>query len=116
MLNFILLQAQAAAGAGQQQGSPWSFWIMMIVIFVIFYFFMIRPQQKKQKELQKQRDALTKGDKVITAGGIYGTIKEVKETTFLIEISKEVVIKIDKASVFVAAEDAQQAPATNEQK
>lgn len=116
MLNFILLQTQAAAGAGQQQGSPWSFWIMMIVIFVIFYFFMIRPQQKKQKELQKQRDALTKGDKVITAGGIYGTIKEVKETTFLIEISKEVVIKIDKASVFVAAEDVQQAQATNEQK
>jgi preprotein translocase subunit YajC len=116
MLNFILLQAQAAAGAGQQQGSQWSFWLMMIAIFVIFYFFMIRPQQKKQKELQKQRDALTKGDKVITAGGIYGTIKEVKETTFLIEISKEVVIKIDKASVFVAAEDAQQAQATNEQK
>lgn len=116
MLNFILLQAQAAAGAGQQQGSQWSFWLMMIVIFVIFYFFMIRPQQKKQKELQKQRDALTKGDKVITAGGIYGTIKEVKETTFLIEISKEVVIKIDKASVFVAAEDVQQAQATNEQK
>jgi preprotein translocase subunit YajC len=116
MLNFILLQAQAAAGAGQQQGSQWSFWLMMIAIFVIFYFFMIRPQQKKQKELQKQRAALTKGDKVITAGGIYGTIKEVKETTFLIEISKEVVIKIDKASVFVAAEDAQQAQATNEQK
>jgi preprotein translocase subunit YajC len=116
MLNFILLQAQAAAGAGQQQGSQWSFWLMMIAIFVIFYFFMIRPQQKKQKELQKQRDELTKGDKVITAGGIYGTIKEVKETTFLIEISKEVVIKIDKASVFVAAEDAQQAQATNEQK
>ena len=116
MLNFILLQAQAAAGAGQQQGSPWSFWLMMIAIFVIFYFFMIRPQQKKQKELQKQRDALKKGDKVITAGGIYGTIKDVKDTTFLIEISKDVVIKIDKASVFIAAEDAQQAQVTNEAK
>jgi preprotein translocase subunit YajC len=116
MLNFILLQAQAAAGAGQQQGSQWSFWLMMIAIFVIFYFFMIRPQQKKQKELQKQRDALTKGDKVITAGGIYGTIKEVKETTFLMEISKDVVIKIDKGSVYVAAEDANQAQATNENK
>ena len=115
MLNFIFLQAATAAEGAPQQNS-WSFWVMMIAIFVVFYFFMIRPQQKKQKELQKQRDALTKGDKVITAGGIYGTIKEVKETTFLIEISKEVVIKIDKASVFVAAEDAQQAQATNEQK
>ena len=114
MLNFIFLQAAPAAQGAQQ--SSWSFWVMMIAIFVIFYFFMIRPQQKKQKELQAQRDAIKKGDKVVTAGGIYGTIKEVKETTFLIEISKEVVIKIDKASVFVAAEDAQQAQATNEQK
>jgi preprotein translocase subunit YajC len=77
---------------------------------------MIRPQQKKQKELQKQREALKKGDKVVTAGGIYGTIKEVKETTFLMEISKDVVIKIDKGSVYVAAEDANQAQATNENK
>ena len=108
-VTFLQAAPPAAGGGGMM-------WIMLIAMFAIMYFFMIRPQQKKQKELQKQRDALTKGDKVITAGGIYGTIKEVKETTFLIEISKEVVIKIDKASVFVAAEDAQQAQATNEQK
>ena len=66
MLNFILLQAQGAAAGGQQQSS-WTFWIMMILIFVVFYFFMIRPQTKKQKELQKQRDAMKKGDKVVTA-------------------------------------------------
>ena len=110
MLNLILLQAQAAAGAQQQ--SSWSFWVMMIAIFVIFYFFMIRPQQKKQKELQAQRDAIKKGDKVVTAGGIYGIIKEVNETTFMMEISPNVVIKIDKGSVYVAAEDAQQAQNT----
>ena len=85
----------------------------MIAIFVVFYFFMIRPQQKKQKELQKQRDAIKKGDKVITAGGIYGVIKEVQETTFLIEVSKDVTIKVDKGSVYVSAEDAQQAPKEN---
>jgi preprotein translocase subunit YajC len=77
---------------------------------------MIRPQQKKQKELQAQRDALKKGDKVVTAGGIYGIIKEVNETTFLVEVAKDIVIKIDKGSVYVAAEDAQQAQATNEKK
>ena len=65
MLNLIFLQAEAA----QQQGSQWSFWIMMILIFVVFYFFMIRPQTKKQKELQKQRESMKKGDKVVTAGG-----------------------------------------------
>ena len=108
MLDFIFLQAATAAAEGPAQQSSWSFWVMMILIFVVFYFFMIRPQQKKQKELQKQRDALTKGSKVVTAGGIYGKVKEVQENTFLIEIAKDVVIKVDKGSVYVAAEDAQQ--------
>jgi preprotein translocase subunit YajC len=107
MLNLILLQAGGAA----QQGSQWSFWIMMILIFVVFYFFMIRPQTKKQKELQAQRDALKKGDKVVTAGGIYGEIKEVKENAVFVTIAKDIVIKVDKQSVFVAAEDAQAAAA-----
>ena len=104
MLSTILLQAAQPAGQG---AGGWSFWIMMILIFVVFYFFMIRPQTKKQKELQKQREAMKKGDKVVTAGGIYGIIKEVNETTFLIEISKDVVIKVDKGSVYASAEDAQ---------
>ena len=108
MLNFIFLQAATAANGTAQQGGL-SFWLMMILIFVVFYFFMIRPQQKKQKELQKQRDALTKGNKVITAGGIYGIIKEVQDNAFLIEVAKDVTIKVDKGSVYVAAEDAQQA-------
>ena len=113
MLNFIFMQAATAANGTAQQGGGWSFWLMMIAIFVVMYFFMIRPQQKKQKELQKQREALKKGDKVITAGGIYGVIKEVQETTFLIEVSKDVTIKVDKGSVYVSAEDAQQAPKEN---
>lgn len=108
MLNFILLQDAAA----QQQGAGLSFWIMMILIFVVFYFFMIRPQTKRQKELQKQRDALKKGDKVVTAGGIYGIIKEINETTFIIEIAKDITIKVDKGSVYVSADDAEKA--TNE--
>ena len=106
MLNLIFLQA--AEGAAQQ-GSQWSFWIMMILIFVVFYFFRIRPQTKKQKELQAQRDAMKKGDKVVTAGGIYGEIKEVQETTFIITIAKDVTIKVSKESVFADVADAQQA-------
>jgi len=110
MLDFIFLQAATAADGAAQQGGGWSFWVMMILIFVVFYFFMISPQQKKQKELQKQRDALTKGSKVVTAGGIYGIVKEVQDNAFLLEVAKDVVIKVDKGSVYVAAEDAQQAP------
>ena len=112
MLNLILLQAEGAA----QQGSQWSFWIMMILIFVVFYFFMIRPQTKKQKELQKQREEMKKGDKVVTAGGIYGEIKEVQENAFIITIAKEVTIKVAKESVYADASDAQQAQAKDEKK
>ena len=110
-LNLILLQSEGAA-----QQSQWSFWIMMILIFVVFYFFMIRPQTKKQKELQAQREAMKKGDKVVTAGGIYGEIKEVQDTTFIITIAKDVTIKVSKDSVFADAADAQQAAAKEEKK
>ena len=106
MLNLILLQDATAA---QTQGNSWSFWIMMILIFVVFYFFMIRPQTKKQKELQAQREAMKKGDKVVTAGGIYGEIKEVQENAFIITIAKDVTIKVSKESVFADVADAQQA-------
>ena len=106
MLNLILLQDVAEAA---QQGNQWSFWIMMILIFVVFYFFMIRPQTKKQKELQKQRESMKKGDKVVTAGGIFGEIKEVQENAFIITIAKDVTIKVSKESVYADATDAQQA-------
>lgn len=107
MLLNLFLEVQT-----QQQGSPWSSIGMLVLIFVVFYFFMIRPQTKKQKEIKKQRDAMKPGDKVITAGGIYGKIKEVSETTFLIEVADNVRIKVDKNSVFAAAEDVQQANQT----
>ena len=79
--------------------------IMMVVIIAIFYFFMIRPQQKKQKDIAKAREAMQNGDKVITAGGIHGRIKEVRDNYFLLEVSNGVTIKVDKASVFASATD-----------
>ena len=111
LANILLMMQQGAAGSAPdaQAGSQWSFWIMMILIFVVFYFFMIRPQTKKQKELQKQREEMKKGDKVVTAGGIYGEIKEVKENFFLITVDKDVTIRVDKNSVYASAADAQPA-------
>ena len=103
LFDFILLQADVAA-EGQQ--NSWTFWIMMIAIFVVFYFFMIRPQTKRQKEIQKQREAMKKGDKVVTAGGIYGEIKEVQDNALIITIAKDVTIKVAKESVYVDASDA----------
>ena len=103
MLDLILLQATEGAA---KQGNQWTSWIMMILIFVVFYFFMIRPQTKKQKELQKQRESMKKGDKVVTAGGIYGEIKEVQDNAFIITIAKDVTIKVSKDSVFADVSDA----------
>lgn len=106
LLNSILLQAQTG-GAANPAGTGWESFIMIIVLIAIFYFFMIRPQSKKQKQIKKFREGLSVGDKVITAGGIYGKIKDIKETTFLLEISDNVKIRIDKNSVYPSAEDAQ---------
>ena len=84
--------------------------IIMLLLFVAFiYFFMIRPQQKQQKEIRKFRESLAVGDKVITAGGIYGTIEAIKETYFILEIGDKVKIRIDKGSVYQSPESAQEA-------
>ena len=92
-MNFItLLQAAPAA----QQGGGMSMWIMLARIFVVMWFFMIRPQKKQQKELQNFRDGLKKGDKVVTIGGIYGTVCEVKEGSVLMEVDNNVKICVNK--------------------
>ncbi|MDR1369780.1 MAG: preprotein translocase subunit YajC [Dysgonamonadaceae bacterium] len=104
-LLHILLQAEAPAQGGAMGG--YSSLIMIVLLFVVMYFLMIRPQQKKQKEVQKMRAALRVGDRVITSGGIYGKIKDINDTTFNIEITDNVRIKVDKASVFAAADDNQ---------
>ena len=98
----ILLQSGAPQG-----GISWSMPLMFVLLFVIMYFFMIRPQQKKQKEIQKMRESLKVGDRVVTSGGIYGKIKEIEDTAFIIEIAEGVRVKVDKASIFAATNDPQ---------
>lgn len=101
MINY-LLQAQGAAPAAQPGGSSMSFWIMIILIFAIMWLFMIRPQRKQQKELEKFRSELKKGDKVVTAGGIYGSLAETprpEDRSVLLKIDGEVKIRVDKSSL-----------------
>lgn len=99
-MNYILLQAATA-----NSESGWMQIGMIVLMFVVVYFFMIRPQQKRQKEIKKFRDSIKNGDKVITAGGIYGKVKDVKETTITLEIADNVRISIDKNSVYANAID-----------
>ena len=95
MINLL----QAADAAAAQQPGMGGFWIMMLLMIAVMYFFMWRPESKRRKEMAKFRDGLKKGDKIITAGGIYGTVKEVKETTLLIEVDSNVTLRIDKNMV-----------------
>lgn len=72
---------------------------MFVLIFAVMYFFMIRPQKKQQKAIEEMRKALTKGDKVITAGGIYGTIADIDETSVLVKVDGDVKIRVDKSCI-----------------
>lgn len=96
MMNFL----QAAAAAPEQPGMI-PFWAMMLLMIGVMYFFMWRPESKRRKEMAKFREGLKKGDKIITAGGIYGVVKEVKagEATILIEVDGDVTLRIDKNMV-----------------
>ena len=101
----ILLQDAAAA-----QGNGWGNIIFIVALVAIFYFFMIRPQSKRQKEIKKFRDSLKQGDKVITAGGIHGKIKNVKENTVTLEVADGLNITVEKSSIYATALDASEQP------
>ena len=103
-IQSILLFAQPAAN-GAKGGSGYSMLILLGLMILVFYFFMIRPQQKKQKQVQQFRENLKKGDKVVTIGGIHGKISDVQEGTFTIEIADNVKITIEKAAVAIDGND-----------
>jgi len=93
MFNTILLQAGQGGGGGM--GS-----ILMIAgIVAIFYFFMIRPQQKRNKDQQKFRNELQKGQKVVTIGGLHGKIVEIQEKTVTLEVENQVRLKFEKSAI-----------------
>lgn len=79
--------------------SPLMSFLPLILILVVFYFFMIRPQMKKQKETRKFREGLSNGDKIITTGGIYGKIIEVREQVVILEVEDKMRLKVDKSAL-----------------
>jgi len=104
LLSFFLQPAPSSSSSMGQYSSI----LMIVAMIAIFYFLLIRPQQKKQKEIQQSRNAMKNGDKVITAGGIHGIIKDIKETSMLIEVADGIRIRVEKSSVFASPEDIQQ--------
>ena len=99
-MNTILLSAQSNAGGGGM-----GMLIMMVAIFAIMWLFMIRPQQKRQKEIRKFQNSLQEGTKVITGGGLYGTVKRIDLAANIVEVevARGVVISVDKNYVFADA-------------
>lgn len=90
MLNTVLLQSE---GGGAAQ------FIMLGLIVVVFYFFMIRPQLKKSKQQKKFREALAKGDQVVTIGGVHGKVADIKDTTVIIEVEGGNRLKVEKTAI-----------------
>lgn len=99
-MNTIILAAQASGGSAD--GGGLSMLIMMLAIFAIMWFFMIRPQQKKQKEIRNFQNSLSEGSRVVTSGGVYGTVKriDIEKGRVELEIARGVVVEVDKSSVF----------------
>ncbi len=100
-MNTTILAAQAANGNG-----GFSMLFMIVILFVIMWLFMIRPQQKKQKEIRKFQNALQEGTKVVTAGGLHGTVKRVDlaTNTVEVEVGRGVVVTVDKNYIYASAE------------
>lgn len=98
-MTFTTIMLDAVAAATPQQGSMWSSLLMIVLLFVVMYFFMIRPQRKQQKELDNFRNSLAKGQKVVTAGGIYGVVKEINERDILMEVDGNVTLRVDKSAI-----------------
>lgn len=96
MMNTLLFMAPQQGDAG---GSMISTLIMFALIIAIFYFMIIRPQQKKQKDRQKMLDAIKKGDKVVTIGGLHGTVLGIEDKTVLVQAAENVKLKFDKTAI-----------------
>ncbi|MCQ2202534.1 MAG: preprotein translocase subunit YajC [Bacteroidales bacterium] len=95
------------AAEPQTQGSMIMSFLPFILIIAVFYFFMIRPQQKRQKELNSFRDALKKGDQIVTTGGIYGKVSEVKEDVIVVEVAEGVKMRFDKSAILSSVDKQQ---------
>ena len=108
MANFIYLFLMGQPAAGGGQANPLITFLPLILVFVVFYFFMIRPQMKKQKDMNNYRNSLQKGDKVVTTGGIYGRISEVRDNFVMMEVGGDVKLKVDKSALIRDPSDTEQ--------
>jgi preprotein translocase subunit YajC len=100
LLDFLIPTAQAqAAGGAPAQGGGLSMLIFPVVLIAVMYFMMIRPQMKRQKEHKAMLDKISRGDEIITSGGIAGTVTEIGENFVTVEIAEGVKVRVQKGAV-----------------
>jgi preprotein translocase subunit YajC len=119
LIGLSQLFAQTTAPAGQAPGGGPGGSLMIVgylLLFAAMYFFMIAPQRKKQKEHEKMLKALQSGDEIVTSGGIYGTITNVKEDRFVVRIADNTKIEVGKSFVTTVLKSQAAAAATTEKK
>jgi preprotein translocase subunit YajC len=122
-LVFPLLMAAPQAAGDGAAGGPTSFITSLVpfaAIIAIFYFLIIRPQNKKQKDTQKMLAALKKGDKIVTIGGIHGTIQSVKESSVIVKVDENTKVEFSRSAISgveaVAKEDKTEKPESKNEK
>lgn len=98
-LPFLLGAPASGAKNAAAGGGNFSFFIMMGLVFLVMYLFMIRPQSKKRKELEKKINAMKKGDKVVSIGGIRGEVHSVKEGTVLVRVDGDTKLEFSKSAI-----------------
>jgi preprotein translocase subunit YajC len=108
MCNFVYLFLMAQPAGSSGANNPLVTFLPLILVFVVFYFFMIRPQMRKQKEMTNYRNSLKKGDKVVTTGGIYGRITEVKDNVVMMDVGGDIKLKVDKSALLKDPTDIEQ--------
>ena len=109
LCNSLALFAQDKAAPKPGQSNPMTFLVMMAVIFAIIYFMMIMPQKKKQKETQNMLNNIKKGDRIVTIGGLLGTVGNVKDTTVMVKIADNTVVEFRKSSIATILNDSDKA-------
>ncbi len=104
-LSSFWMDGMVVAAATETQTPGWVQFLPFVILLVMFYFLLIRPQQKKMKEHQQLVASVKSGDKVVAAGGIHGSVTNVKDHTVILKVSEQVKIEVDKASITLVQQD-----------
>ena len=95
----LIVPLLMGGAAGGEQPNPLAMFLPLVLIFLVFYFFIIRPQKKKEDERKKLIAAVKKGDRVITIGGLHGSVTQVDETSVLIQVDTNTKLRVEKSAV-----------------